>query len=167
MGEMHQVSLPSHQRPPHAILLGPIAWIVPTALHFSYARSGGPGGQNVNKVESKAQMRVAITAIGGLDHAGRMRLAHLAQSHLHGADADDPMSIESPKAEIRFSAEEHRSQRANHDECIERLHDLVLRAAVPPRRRRKTKPTRGSKERRLEAKHIHGAKKQRRSGHDH
>lgn len=116
----------------------------------------------MNKVESKAQLRVAIVSIGGLDHAGRMRLARLAQSHLHGADADDPISIESSKAEIRFAAEEHRSQRANHEECIARLHDLVLRAAVVPRRRRKTKPTRGSRERRMEAKRIQGEKKERR-----
>jgi len=116
----------------------------------------------VNKVESKAQLRVAIASIGGLDHFGRMRLARMAESHLHGGDPDDPMSIESPDAEIRFSAEEHRSQRANHDECIARLHDLVLRAAVVPRRRRKTKPTRGSRERRLESKKIQGEKKERR-----
>ncbi len=159
---MHLLSLPPPDRPSHAIALGPLAWVHPANLHFSYARSGGPGGQNVNKVESKAQLRVAIVSIGGLDHAGRMRLARLAQSHLHGADADDPISIESSKAEIRFAAEEHRSQRANHEECIARLHDLVLRAAVVPRRRRKTKPTRGSRERRMEAKRIQGEKKERR-----
>ncbi len=161
---MHTVSLPLRDRPAHAIALGPLAWVLPSSLHFSYARSGGPGGQNVNKVESKAQLRVAIVAIGGLDHAGRVRLARMAESHLHGADASDPMSVESPHAEIRFAAEEHRSQRANHDECIERLHDLVLRAAVVPRRRRKTKPTRASKERRLEAKRVNSQKKQRRGG---
>lgn len=159
---MHCVSLPPSIRPPNAISLGPLAWVLPSALHFSYARSGGPGGQNVNKVESKAQLRVAIASIGGLDHFGRMRLARMAESHLHGGDPDDPMSIESPDAEIRFTAEEHRSQRANHDECIARLHDLVLRAAVVPRRRRKTKPTRGSRERRLESKKIQGEKKERR-----
>ena len=159
---MHGVSLPPSTRPAHAIALGPIAWVLRTALHFSYARSGGPGGQNVNKVESKAQLRVAISALGGLDHGGRMRLARMAGSHLFGADPADPMSVESPGAEIGFSAEEHRSQRANHDACIARLHELVLRAAMPPKRRRKTKPTRGSRERRLESKKIQGEKKDRR-----
>ncbi|MSR44933.1 MAG: aminoacyl-tRNA hydrolase [Phycisphaerales bacterium] len=159
---MHCVRLPPPTRPSHAIALGPIAWVLESSLHFSYARSGGPGGQNVNKVESKAQMRVPIASIGGLDHAARMRLATLAGSHLAGADATDPMSVESSSAEIRFSAEEHRSQRANHDACIERLHELVLRAATAPKRRRKTKPTRGSRERRLESKRIQGDKKDRR-----
>ncbi len=159
---MHIVSLPPSTRPPNAIALGPIAWVHAASLRFTYARSGGPGGQNVNKIESKAQLRVSIGSIHGLDESARMRLARLAESHLFGADASDPASIESPSAEIGFSAEVHRSQRANHDECIAKLHELVLRASMAPKRRRKTKPTRGSRERRLESKRINSDKKDRR-----
>ena len=63
---------------------------------------------------------------------------------------------------LRFTAEEHRSQKANKDACLERLRELVLRASIPPKVRRKTKPTRGSIERRLEAKKREGAKKRQR-----
>ncbi|MSR28389.1 MAG: aminoacyl-tRNA hydrolase [Phycisphaerales bacterium] len=161
---MHSVSLPTTPRPANAIALGPRGWVAPSALDFAYSRSSGPGGQNVNKVESKAQLRLAIRSIGGLDGDGRLRLARLAQAHLIGADADDPASVEAPSAALLFSAEEHRSQRANRDACLDRLHDLVLRASIVPRRRRKTKPTRSSKERRLEGKRIQSDKKVRRQG---
>jgi len=161
---MHTVSLPeqphnpmprARTRPESAISLGPRAWVEPSALEFSFSRSGGPGGQHVNKTETKAELRVEIAAIGGLDAAARIRLESLAGAHLIGAGADTA---------LRFAASEHRSQKANRDECIERLHALVLRASIPPKRRRKTKPTRGSVERRLESKRRDSEKKSRRRG---
>jgi ribosome-associated protein len=142
-------------RPASAISLGPRAWVEPSALEFSFSRSGGPGGQHVNKTETKAELRVPIAAIGGLDSAALIRLESLAGAHLVGAGADTA---------LRFAASEHRSQKANRDECMERLHDLVLRASIPPKRRRKTKPTRGSVERRLESKRRESEKKARRRG---
>ncbi len=159
---MHPVSLPEQPhnpmpraRPENAISLGPRAWVEPSALEFSFSRSGGPGGQHVNKTETKAELRVAIAAIGGIDDAGRMRLESMAGAHLVGMGSD---------AALRFAASEHRSQKANRDECMERLHALVLRASIPPKRRRKTKPTRGSIERRLESKRRDSEKKARRRG---
>ncbi len=159
---MHPVSLPEPQhnpmrraRPESAISLGPRAWVEPSALEFSFSRSGGPGGQHVNKTETKAELRVAIASIGGLDDAARLRLESLAGAHLVGTGTE---------AALRFAASEHRSQKANRDECLERLHDLVLRASIPPKRRRKTKPTRGSVERRLESKRRDSEKKARRRG---
>ena len=159
---MHPVSLPEQPhnpmpraRPENAISLGPRAWVEPSALEFSFSRSGGPGGQHVNKTETKAELRVAVAAIGGIDDAGHVRLESMAGAHLVGIGRD---------AALRFAASEHRSQKANRDECMERLHDLVLRASIPPKRRRKTKPTRGSVERRLESKRRDSEKKARRRG---
>ncbi len=152
---MHTVSVPIIQRPPGAIALGPRAWVVERDLSFTFSRSGGPGGQNVNKVESRVQLRVALSAIKGLHDAGRARLADMAHAHLIGGLGD-------PDAALQFTASEERSQRANKEACMERFHALVLLASTPPKVRRTTRPTRGSRERRLEGKRIQGEKKSRR-----
>ncbi|NBX35911.1 MAG: aminoacyl-tRNA hydrolase [Planctomycetes bacterium] len=159
---MHIVSLPPADRPPNAIALGPRAWVRPPDLRFTYSRSGGPGGQNVNKIESRAQLRVALADIAGIDDAARARIARLAGSHLVGADAPTEGSPPAAEAELLFACDEHRSQRANHDLCIDRLRLLVLQGAIPPKRRRETKPTRASRERRLETKRIQSQRKRMR-----
>jgi len=161
---MHIVSLPPADRPPNAIALGPRAWVRPHDLRFTFSRSGGPGGQNVNKIESRAQLRVALADIAGIDDAARARIARLAGSHLVGADAPPDGSPAPAGAELLFACDEHRSQRANHDLCIDRLRLLVLQGAIPPKRRRKTKPTRASRERRLETKRIQSQRKRMRGG---
>jgi ribosome-associated protein len=137
-------------RPGNAFDCGPRAWIDPSGLDFSFSRSGGPGGQNVNKVHSRAELMVKLTAIHGLDERALGRLCDAAGSHLVHGDT------------LRFTAEEHRSQKANKDACLERLREMVLRASIPPKVRRKTKPTRGSVERRLESKKREGEKKRQR-----
>jgi ribosome-associated protein len=137
-------------RPGNAFDCGPRAWIDPSGLDFSVSRSGGPGGQNVNKVHSRAELMVKLTAIHGLDERALGRLCDAAGSHLVHGDT------------LRFTAEEHRSQKANKDACLERLREMVLRASIPPKVRRKTKPTRGSIERRLESKKREGEKKRQR-----
>ncbi|MBU6209322.1 MAG: aminoacyl-tRNA hydrolase [Planctomycetes bacterium] len=137
-------------RPGNAFDCGPRAWIDPAGLDFSFSRSGGPGGQNVNKVHSRAELMVKLASIHGLDERALDRLRDAAGSHLVHGDT------------LRFTAEEHRSQKANKDACLERLRELVLRASIPPKVRRKTKPTRGSIERRLESKKREGEKKRQR-----
>lgn len=110
------------------------------AADLDFARSGGPGGQNVNKVNSKAIARVRFTDIEGLspreiEHA-RERLG----SRITQAD------------EIVVSAEDERDQAKNRERALERLAALVVAAAAIPKRRRPTRPTLASKERRLDSK---------------
>ncbi|HMN96266.1 MAG TPA: alternative ribosome rescue aminoacyl-tRNA hydrolase ArfB [Phycisphaerales bacterium] len=128
------------ERPATAIDLGGGAWIARGDLRWAFSRSSGPGGQNVNKVNTRAELRVDPQAIGGLDPGAAGRLRQLARARLV---ADGSMS---------FVADETRSQLDNRAACIERLRALVAQAIVVPRRRRKTRPSRGSVERRIAGK---------------
>jgi len=126
------------------IRLAPGVRVPRAALQYSFVPSGGPGGQNVNKRSTKAVLRVEIDAIG-LDDGGKSRLREIA-SHLVTKDG-----------ELVISADSNRSQHRNRAECLDLLRAMVLRAAEKPKKRRPTKPTRGSIERRL------GEKKRRSS----
>ncbi|MFO0872793.1 MAG: alternative ribosome rescue aminoacyl-tRNA hydrolase ArfB [Phycisphaerales bacterium] len=129
-----------HEPPPSAIDLGGGAWIARGDVHWSFSRASGPGGQNVNKVNTRAELRVPIAAVRRLHPAAAQRLRGLAGGRLSAAD------------EIVVAAEETRSQQDNREACLDRVRGLVARAQVVPKMRKKTKPTRGSKERRLEGK---------------
>ncbi|HLO41651.1 MAG TPA: alternative ribosome rescue aminoacyl-tRNA hydrolase ArfB [Phycisphaerales bacterium] len=109
------------------------------AMSFAFSSSGGPGGQNVNKRATKAELRVQLAAIP-ISERARQRLADLAGRRM-GSDG-----------EVIITADEHRSQGRNKDACIDRLRELLLRAIPDPKPRKPTKPSRGSKMRRLEAK---------------
>ncbi len=124
------------------------------ALAFKFIRSSGPGGQNVNKVSTAAELRVAITAIEGLDDRAIERLRDLAGRRINAA------------GELVLRAETSRSQRENREICLEKLRQMVSAAAKRPKVRRPTKPTRGSKERRLEQKSQRGEIKKRRGRPD-
>lgn len=110
------------------------------AVRLKYSRSSGPGGQNVNKTASRCELWVPVGAIAGLTLAAAARLREAAGSRLTQAD------------EIHLAVEESRSQEGNRSFAIERLRDMIVRAMVEPKRRRKTKPSYGSKLRRLDAK---------------
>lgn len=123
-------------------------------LDFSFVSSGGPGGQNVNKRATKCVMRLAVTALA-LTPVQLDRLRGLAGSLLTTGD------------ELVITSDEHRSQERNRSECIDRLAELVRRALVVPKVRRKTKPSRGAKERRISEKKRTGEIKRGRGGqHD-
>ena len=126
--------------------------IIPAdALSIRAVRASGPGGQNVNKVSSKVELRVDVDRVEGLDAAARHRLLAVAP-----LDADGRLLVTSQRT---------RDQRANLDDAREKVRLLVERALVVPRRRRKTRPTRGSVERRLsDKKRRTRAKSDRRPG---
>jgi len=129
------------------------SFVVPAAaLSWRFSRSSGPGGQGVNTADSRVELSVEPLAIPGLTENQQQRLAERLGSRL----VDGVLTI---------AASEHRQQLRNRQAARERL-AAVLRAALapPPRARRRTKPTRGSQERRIEAKKQRGQlKKQRRN----
>lgn len=129
--------------------LAPGVFIPEAAIEFTFASASGPGGQNVNKRATKAILRVRVADIA-ISPDALSRLRALAGSYLVSDD------------ELLIPAHEHRSQERNKAECLERLGELV-RAAIPrPKVRRKTKPSRGAKERRIaEKKHRGGIKRGR------
>lgn len=109
-------------------------------LHWSFVRGAGPGGQNVNKLATTAQLRFDVAASNALDQAGKERLQRLAG---HRMTADGALLI---------IARNHRTQEGNRREALERLADLLARAAVAPRQRLATRPTRASQLRRVAGK---------------
>ena len=120
-------------------------------FEWQFVRSSGPGGQNVNKVASAVELRWDLNKSACLPFAVRVRLEALAASRV----TDEGVLI--------IRAERHRTQERNRADALERLVDLVARAAVPPKPRKKTKPTRAAKRRRLEGKRHQGDKKRLRS----
>ena len=127
--------------------------VVPAgALSWRFSRSSGPGGQGVNTADSRVELAVSPLELPGLTDAQRARLA----SRLGGRLVDGVLTV---------TASEHRQQLRNRQAARDRL-AAVLRAALapPPAPRRRTKPTKGSQQRRIEAKKQRGQlKKQRRS----
>ena len=109
-------------------------------LRLSFARSSGPGGQNVNKVSSKAVLHFDVLTSPALPPDVRQRFVTRYQSRLTNA------------GEIVIHSEEFRDQPRNIQACYDKLRDMILTVLRPPKKRKATKPTRGSKVRRLNEK---------------
>lgn len=112
-----------------------------------FVRSPGPGGQNVNKAATAVQLRFDARGCAALSEAVRERLARLAGRRM---TRDGILILE---------ANRYRTQDRNRRNAWDRLADLIRRAAEPPRRRKKTRPSLQSAERRLERKHRQGERK--------
>lgn len=117
------------------------------AAEMSFSRSGGPGGQNVNKVNTKVTLRLRLAGIAGLSEAELARVRELLANRITAGD------------EMVISADGERSQRANLERAYLRMEALIAAAARLPKHRRPTKPSRAAREKRLEAKSLHSRKK--------
>lgn len=116
-------------------------------ISVDFARASGPGGQNVNKRDTKAVVRWNVGASAAFSDAEKARIRAAAANRLNGED------------ELVLAADDERSQARNRDAAVARLQEIVRAALAPVKPRRPTKPTRASKERRLESKRRQGRKK--------
>lgn len=116
-------------------------------IKLNFIRAPGPGGQNVNKVATAVQLRFDVLHSPALSDNVRARLLALAGKKItqHG--------------ELIIKAMRYRTQERNKQDALNRLRELLKRAAIAPKKRKKTKPTKASTERRLATKKLHGKAK--------
>jgi ribosome-associated protein len=129
------------------LAVSPALTIPADELRWTSVRSSGPGGQNVNKVSSKVELRFDFERSRVLEADTKARLRALAASRL---DAE---------GQILIVSQATRDRQRNLDDARAKLDELVLRATIRPKRRRATRPTRGATESRLREKRLHSARK--------
>ena len=121
-----------------------------TEFSLTFARSAGPGGQNVNKVNSKAVLRWNVAASPNLPEAGKSRFFQQFSQRIKQA------------GELVLASDRYREQPRNVADCYEKLRHLIQTVMVATRKRVKTRPSRSSVERRLQEKHRSSQRKQSR-----
>lgn len=117
-------------------------------FEFTFARSSGPGGQNVNKVSSKAVMRWNVTETNSISEPLRQRFLARYRNRI----AKDGCIV--------LHGQKYRDQARNMDDCKLRIKAMILDVVAPPMKRRPTKPSRGAQKRRLQSKKQNSEKKQ-------
>jgi len=132
---------------PEPILVADGVTVPASALSFRAVRASGPGGQNVNKVASKVELRVDLSLVEGLAPEARARLQALAAARL---DADGRLVVTSQRT---------RDQGRNLEDARDKVKALLVRALEPPRVRRATAPSAGAREERLRAKKTRSERK--------
>jgi len=116
-------------------------------FNFIFSRSGGPGGQNVNKSNSKVTLNWNMKESISCPEDVKFRFRHRFKSYV----LDD--------GTIQITCQSHRSQKANLDECIRKLHQMLEEVRLPPVKRIKTKPKKSAVLKRLQSKKLDSEKK--------
>jgi len=122
---------------------------------FTFARSSGPGGQNVNKVNSKATLHWPVVATASLTEDVRSRFVAAFGGQIN------------KQGELVMHSQRFRDQERNIEDCLDKLRAMLLRVAQPPKPRKKTRPSRAAKQRRLNDKKARSEVKSRRRGTSH
>lgn len=122
-------------------------WLNEDEIQVSFIRSPGPGGQNVNKVSTAVQLRFNIIRAASLPETIRERLLLLIGNKI------------TKEGDLIIKASRYRSQERNKQDAYSRLQALLQQAAIIPKKRKKTKPSLASKERRLTSKKLHSKNK--------
>jgi len=132
------------------LVISPTLQIPLREFSFTYTRSSGPGGQNVNKLNTKALLRWPVTTSPSLPEPVRQRLLTKYRSRI------------TENGDLLIVSQRFRDAGRNVADCLEKLRAMLSEAATPPRPRKATRPTRGSVRRRLDEKRRQSTKKQQR-----
>lgn len=124
--------------------------IQPDEYEITFARSGGPGGQNVNKVNSKAMLRWAVSSSRSLPN------------DVHGRFMEKYGTRLTSEGELIVTSQRYRDQGRNVEDCFDKLRNMIVAVLTPPVPRRPTKPSRASVKRREQAKRHQSKKKEQR-----
>jgi ribosome-associated protein len=119
-----------------------------TEVQVSASRSGGPGGQNVNKVSTKIEIRFSVQASEALNEAEKQLLSHKAKNRIN------------LEGELIITSATERSQWRNREKAEKKFLDIIEKALTVPRRRKQTKPTAASRQKRIETKKQTAQKKE-------
>jgi ribosome-associated protein len=135
--------------------IAPMIWIPDGELQWSFVRAGGPGGQNVNKVASKAVLRWSVAGSQSLPDDVKSRFCIQQRGRI------------TVEGDLIISSQRFRDQQRNKDDCLEKLRSMIVQASRTPKKRKASKPSRASRERRLRTKqHRSQIKKSRRTSLD-
>ena len=129
------------------IEIAPKISVLESEIKFTFIRSPGPGGQNVNKVATAVQLRFNVLHSPSLSEEVRERLLRVIGSRI------------TAQGDLLIKASRYRTQERNKQDALDRLCELIKQAAIPPKKRKKTRPTFAAKQRRLTKKKLHSKAK--------